>query len=399
MVRESLVRALLRGEDTCAPSADWISLANGWGALPRLRQRVGKLATPPEPDLLAEIERLYLDGYVRSVLQIRAALDVFAAFEREKLPVVGFKGIASLAVLYGSPECRVILDADLLIAEADLTRAVGVLGELGFRPEVSGSLTEYVDFVRHAPGFGGNEELALHNDRGCTIDLHWRLGRGLDTQAILDRRRPATLLGRCLSVVSDGDGVLLCAHHSLRNHFSPDRIMRDLFDMELWCERILKSGFWENTWREAVARGLAVSLLALTLILAEYQPDGAGAGGAAELDKTAAALGKATSGEQRGSAGRLVALFMAQVREGSFERDLLYLFHSSELKQMLGGILSGGRRHVAMARSMDAALAGEPTTFAHRMAVLAQSLGRLRPRHIGMLRALARTKDEFAKLG
>jgi len=89
---------------------------------------------------------------------------------------------------------------------------------------------------------------------------------------------------------------------------------------------------------------------------------------------------------------------MAQVREGAFERDLLYLFRWSEWKQMLGGILTGGRRHVAMVRSMDTALAGEPTTFAHRMAVLAQSLRRLRPRHIGMLRALARTKDEFAKL-
>src|SRR5580658_5979884 len=153
MVRESLVRALLRGGDTCAPSAGtWlvpasIALAAGWGAIPRLRHRVAQLDTPPQPELLAEIERLYLDGYVRSVLQIRAATDVFAAFERGKIPVVAFKGIASLAVLYGSPEYRVILDADLLIAEPDLTRAVGVLGDLGFRPEVSGNLADYVDFV------------------------------------------------------------------------------------------------------------------------------------------------------------------------------------------------------------------------------------------------------------
>ena len=391
MVRESLVRALLRGEDTCAPPSEIylvpasIALAAGWGAIPRLRQRVAHLATPTQ----AEIERLYLDGYVRSVLQIRAAIDVFAAFERAKLPVVAFKGLASLAVLYGSPERRVILDADLLIAEADLARAVDVLAELGFRPEVDGSLAEYVDFVRHAPGFGGNEVLALHNARGCTIDLHWRLGRGFDTQAILDRRRPAALLGGCLAVVSDRDGVLLCAHHSLRNHFSPDKIMRDLFDLELWCDRILKAGAAEDTWREALARGLSVPLLALTSILAEYQADGACAG---------AALDKAASPEQRGSAGRLVKLFTAQVREGSFERDLLYLFRSSEWKQILGGILAGGRRHVALVRSMDTALAGEPTTFAHRLTVLAQSLRRLRPRHIAMLRALARSKDEFAKL-
>jgi hypothetical protein len=394
MVRESLVRALLGAEGVCAPSAGtclvpaWIQLAEGWGAIPRLRQRLAHLATPPQAELLAEIERLYLDGYVRSILQIRSAIDVFAAFEREKLPVVAFKGLASLAVLYPSLERRVMLDVDLLIGEPDLARAVAVLGELGFRPEVTGNLAEYVDFVRHAPGFGGNEELALHNDRGCTIDLHWRLGRGLDTQAILDRRRRARLLGGCLAVVADGDGILLCAHHSLRNHFSPDRIMRDLFDLELWWERGLRENFLEDTWREAGARGLAVPLLALTSILAEYHPDGAGADAAAGLDKAA-------SPEQRGSARRLVALFMAQVREGTFERDLLYLFHSSELKQMLGGILTGGRRHMAMVRSMDKALVGEPTTFAHRLAVLAQSLGRLRPRHIGMLRALARTKDEF----
>ena len=394
MVRGALVRALLGAEDTCAPAClapQSIALAAGWGAIPRLRQRLPNPASPPRPEVLAEIERLYFDGYIRSVLQIRAAIDVFAAFEREKLPVVAYKGLASLAVLYGGPEHRVILDADLLIAETDLARAVAVLGELGFRPEVTGSLAEYVDFVRYAPGFGGNEVLALHNPRGCTIDLHWRLGRGFDTQAILDRRRPAALLGGCLHVVSDRDGLLLCAHHSLRNHFSPDKIMRDLFDLDLWCDRMLKCGAAEDTWQEALARGLAVPLLALTSILAEYDSDGAGAEAAAGLDK-------AVSPEQRGSAARLVALFMAQVREGSFERDLLYLFRWSELKLILGGILTGGRRHVAMVRSMDAALAGEPTTFAHRMAVLAQSLRRLRPRHIGMLRALARTKDEFAKV-
>jgi hypothetical protein len=377
------------GETQFQPA--WIALSEIWGALPRLKERTANFAVPPSKELLAEIERRYVDGYVRSVLQARASIDALAALERAEIPVTAFKGLASLAVLYDGPQRRVILDADLLIGERDLPRAAAVLGDLGFRPEVAGSLAEYVDFVRRAPGFGGNEVLAFHNPRGCNIDLHWRLGKGFDTQALLDRRRPATLLGACLPVVSNRDGVLLCAHHSLRNHFSPDKIMRDLFDLELWCERILASGEMEDTLKEAFERGLAIPLLALTSLLASHYPEGAAAHAAAGLDADA-------SQDQRRSAGRLAALFAAQVREGSFERDVLYLFRGSELKQILGGIVAGRRRHIEMARSMDAALAGEPMTFTHRMAALGRSLRRLRPRHIGMLRALARTKDEFAKV-
>jgi hypothetical protein len=65
---------------------------------------------------------------------------------------------------------------------------------------------------------------------------------------------------------------------------------------------------------------------------------------------------------------------------------------------MLGGILTGGRRHVAMVRSMDTALPESRQHSRIGWPCWRNRSGRLRPRHIGMLRALARSNDEFAKL-
>ncbi len=367
-----------------------VVLAERWGVLPRLRDRAALLFPTAPQEVVDDIRGRFIEGYVRSTLQARDAIDVLGAFEREGIPAAAFKGLASMGVLYGKPEGRVMLDADILVSEMDLPRAASLLGDLGFRPEVPGRLVDYIDFVRRAPGFGGNEVLTFHNQRGSTIDLHWRLGRGFDTGALLARRQTVQLLGSSFPAVSSADGFLLTVHHSLRNDFSPDHILRDLLDLEHWCAHLAGSGRIQPALEEAFARKLAVPLLALTSILTTYNPQGQAAGVRDRLE-TAATI------RQRQFAWRLVSLFATQMTEGPLDRDLLYLFRASELKLILAGVLFGGRRHLEMARSMDSALSGQPATFRQRAAVLIRGLRRVRPRHIGMLRALARTKDDFAR--
>jgi hypothetical protein len=397
VAREILVRLLL--EDAPADvrfassaSLDWpwcSALAERWGAIPRLRERIRSRGLDLPESAAADLDRRFREGYARSILQARAGLTICAALEREHVRAVAFKGLASMAVLYDGPDERVILDADILIGASDLERAVRILSEQGFHPEIPGDLAEYVAFVRHAPRFGGNEVLAFHDGRGATIDLHWRLGTGLDPAAIIERAQDATLLGTPLRVVAAEDGVLLCAHHALRNHFTPDTLIRDLLDLDRWAARLASAGAIETAIQSARTHGLAAPLLAATSIIALHSPRSA----AAQI----ASLLSAASPARVRSAGRLHDLFTIQVREGPFDRDLLYLFRSGELREVLSGMLFGGRRHLEMARTMDTALAGRPMSPSVRLRQLARSIRRLRPRHIPLLRALARSKDEFAQ--
>ncbi len=398
MLRESLVHLLLAEEPATEalcphdPSTEhwvrWVNLAESWGALPRLAERLSPLGTQPPEKVSSRIQQQLTAGYVRTILEARSGLAVLQEFAKRDLRAAAFKGLATLAILYPDPKQRVILDADLLIAEEDLPRAADALAELGYRPEVEGDLAEYVQFVRHSPGFGGNEELSFHNDRGNTIDLHWRLGAGFDSRELLEGSRPVTFLDQEFSAVSARDGLLLCVHHSLRNHFTPDKMMRDLLDLERWCAEIRRQGDPPGVLQKAMETHLAVPLLAAASILRGYSANGEAARIAAELEPK-------LSREDRAEAARLVALFHTQVREGPMERDLLYLFRPTEFRQILSGIWAGGRRHMELSRSMDAALAGEQISAWHRIATIGRSLLRLRPRHIGMLRALARSKDAF----
>jgi hypothetical protein len=339
--------------------------------------------------MLAEIARRAMEGYVRSILQAQGGLAVLRRLAEANIAAIAFKGLASLACLYRDPRQRVIADTDILIHEADLPRAAGILAGMGYRGPAAGDLTRYREFLRRAPGFGGNEELVFQNPRGTSIDLHWRLGSSVDVPALIGRARPATLLGTAFLAVSPQDGLLLCVHHSARNHFSPDLMMRDLLDLELWCAEVLASDQADATWETAAAQGLLAPLLALTGILGRYRPGCAAA-------RLAVRIEPAVSAGERRSAASLRELFDTQLAEGQIERDLLYLFRPSEAKQILAGLCFGGRRHLEMARSMDAAHAGEPVSVWKRLSVIARSLRGVRPRHVRMLRALARTKDAFA---
>ena len=366
-----------------------VTLALRWGVLPQLAERLSSLPFTPAPEIVSEIHARTTEGYARSIVQAREGLALLRRFAEAKIPAAAIKGLVSLACLYEDPRQRVLADSDILIHEEDLPRAAEVLAGLGYRPAVEVDPRSYRQFLRRSPGFGGNEELAFHNTRGACIDLHWRLGTAFDVKALIARARPAVLLGATFSAVSPGDALLLCVHHAARNHFSPDLILRDLLDLDRWWASIFAAGQAEVVLQAAAAHGLLTPLLALKGILAVYRPSGAAADMAVRIEP-------AVSARQRQAAKSLRDLFAAQVREGQIERDLLYLFRPTETRQLLAAIFFGGSRHLELARAMDAGHAGKPIRARERLAAIVRSLGGVRPRHIRMLRALARTKDEFA---
>ena len=191
----------------------------------------------------ATLRREFLRLYTQSASRASKAIPAIHGLQQASIPVVAFKGLASMALLYGDPKYRPIQDADLLISYENLPKAVACLKQHGFVKQGSETLAEYVQFVTNAPGFAGNKAVALHGEGESEIDLHWELtGSGLRTEDILKRSTTATLMGAAIPVVDAMDGALLTIHHAIRENLAIESVWRDLLDVRLWCGHLAKSG-------------------------------------------------------------------------------------------------------------------------------------------------------------
>jgi hypothetical protein len=393
--RELLARFLLSGEDGSQAAGkeifrlgQWkpvVSQAARWGVLPQLGRRLSSRGIAIPAGAQEELRTLSTAAFVRSALLARKGVEVMSLFQSLEIPAVAFKGLAAMALLYGGPQHRIILDVDILTPEEQVAPALSALRWLGFRPIVAGELADYAAFVRRSPGFGGNEAITLCDDWGCAIDLHWSLGAGFGAPDLLSRSQVAGLLGGCVRVVCPEDGLLLCAHHTLRNNFSPDKSFRDLLDIEAWCDLLARRGKLEGALQRAVACGLSIPLLALARLLTRLSSNVTTAEAVSHLEPL-------MSPDERGAVARLVPLFLLQVRQGAFNSDLVYFLRARDLRRILVGLISG-RRHGPLMRQMEAALEGASRPLPRRFQALVRSLAAVRLSHLRMLRTLAAAKN------
>lgn len=395
VLREAIARLLLAAGEGPQAAADeinrthtWldgVSLADKWGVLPQLSRRLAALVVDLPSPAHHALRSLTTATFVRSALQARRGVEALAKLEERGIPAVAFKGLASMASLWGGPQSRSIRDVDVLTAERDVQAALSVLASLGFRPVVAGEFADYAAFVRHSPGFSGNAEITLHDGGRCAIDLHWSLG-GLTVEPIISRSRILPLLEMPVRVVAPEDGFVLAVHHTLRNVFNPDKSIRDLLDLEASYDLLARDGGLEEAINLAAACGLSLPLLAMTQVLVGFNPCAAAA---RAVTRVQASVGV----EERAAADKLTSLFLLQVREGALNPDLLYLLRPQDLKRILRGLFSGWRRHRDFMQSMETELEGALKPLPMRLGAFFRSLAHTRRRHLGMLRALGRAKS------
>ncbi len=399
-LRESLIRLLLASPAESAEAArgleasQWralLPLAAAWGVLPRANQRLEAAREKIPVDVRRELRAHVSNGFVRSSLAARQGTRALEQLRRRGIQAVTFKGLAALASLHGDPAGRAIGDVDILLSPASMKDALAALAEVGLAPEPPGELRDYMDFVRHSPGFAGNFAVALAGESKFEIDLHWSLGFPEDSelapQRVIERGRVAQVFGQAVPVVSPADGLLLSVHHAVRENFAPDTVMRNLLDAEGWCGLLAARGELPAAMELAGACGLGAPLRAAAGILTRFDP-GSGARGLLE--------GAASPVEQR-AAARLAELFLWQARAGRLPDDLFSLFDPRAWRQIAAGLLSGWRRHRRFMRALETKAQGGPVPLSRRLAALLGSLGRLPPSHLRLLRTVARVKRDFQR--
>jgi hypothetical protein len=358
-------------------------LAQAWKVIPPISARLRSLGFELTAGDAWTLRREFLRVYGQSAS--RAAKVVMAIRELGQVGISAavFKGVASMAVLYGGPKGRTIGDGDLLILRKDLPDTLDCLARKGFVRRGDETLEQYLNFVENAPRFAGNEAIALYGDDGSEIDIHWEVpGSGLRVDDILQRSVSVDLMGTRIPVVDSTDGFLLTVHHAIREDLGIESVCRDLLDVRLWCQRLKETGQLQAGIERAAQSGSQIAALAVTGLLRSYDETSAAAR-AAEL------LSRQSSHAQRRSAARLAKLFHYQTGHGRLGKDVFFLVHSRPWRQVARGLAqdwSGYRRSM---QTLETQLS-ERQPLIRRLMLLARSVPDLEG--LRLARELARVK-------
>lgn len=222
-----------------APSGEgsWRSLADRCEKLRVLPQAMLRITSEshqlPQADRVAIAHRR-IEATASCARRLHFGCRALASLHDAGIAAAGFKGIAAIGRLHQGQPARGIGDVDVLVSPVSATRAITVLNGAGFGSKVGGLSTEQViAFARSSPGSAGNESISLVTAEGIEVDLHWKLG-AFDVDAALAEASPIRVLGVPVPLVRPGLGLLLSAHHALRNDFVPDEVIRDLLDANGW---------------------------------------------------------------------------------------------------------------------------------------------------------------------
>jgi hypothetical protein len=362
-----------------SPERSWRSLADRCEKLRVLPQAM--VRTTSESDHLPQADRVAMahrriEATASCARRLHFGCRALASLRDAGIAAAGFKGIAAIGRLHQGQPSRGIGDVDVLVSSTSATRAITALQGAGFRSKVEGlSTEEVIAFARSSPGSAGNESISLVTAEGIEVDLHWKLG-AFDVDAALAEASPIRVLGDTVSLVRPGLGLLLSAHHALRNDFVPDEVIRDLLDANGWF-RLLAQDPAEAAWadREAKRTGLNVAVETCAAILVD------------------SGVADRTEVPSPGSAARALAdLFHDQLAR-PMNTDLAYLCSVRPGMAILAGLIRGGRRYLRAMRAVERAH-GEASLPLHaRLGRLISDAWSAPVRRWSQVRTLARAKD------
>lgn len=357
----------------------WQALADRCDALRVLPQAMLRLTAeePSLPDSEAlELSRRRLKATVRTGRVLHFGCRALMALRDAGVAAAGFKGIAAVGRLHAGRLTRGVGDVDILVSPLQASRALDALLAVGFRSKVSGLTTdEVIAFARASPGSAGNESISLVTEGNFDVDLHWRLG-AFDVDGALASASPARVLGEDVPLVRPGLGLMLSAHHALRNDFVPDEVIRDLLDTLGWF-RLLSKDAEESAWtdRESRRLGLDVACDACAEILVD------------------SGLQTSRGAPAPGSPARALAdLFRDQAHQ-PMNTDLVYLCSLRPGLTILKGMIGHGRGYLRAMHAVEHAHGEAQLPLHARLGRLIADAWSAPIRRWFQLRALAAAKD------
>jgi len=317
--------------------------------------------------------------FSRSALLAANGARICRVLEDQGIPVIAFKGLGVMAQLYAGSHERSTRDVDLLVEEENLDSAVAALSAAGLAVEHKGDLATYREKLRELNGMVGNQSVNLHHPDWGDVDLHWRFGRNpaeeLNPARIFGRSEWRPLFGHQIRVVGPMDGLVLAAHHAIRENFNPATMLRDVLDTQRWLERLEALGEFDAALSHVERCRMAEPVAAIASLL----------GHRGVLER----LGNTSASRD------LALLFEMQMSGDSVNRDAQRLLDPREWQKMwrygIGGV-------AGYQQLMSVHVPGQRVPWAERFGRLGRILGGLKLtkwRRWRALRTLVRVRANY----
>ena len=142
-------------------------------------------------------------------------LRLLGLFQQNAIPIAAFKGPVLADSVYGHISLREFSDLDVIVHEADLSKAEDILTARGYQ-------ADFPDRHYRSAFLSYQGQYALrHSNTGISVDLHWRLsGRGvpfpLQLAEIWPRLEQVMIADRTVPTVAHDDLALFLAGHGTK---------------------------------------------------------------------------------------------------------------------------------------------------------------------------------------
>jgi hypothetical protein len=371
------VRASGQGEDLAR-------LAWAWRVVPRVHERV-RTGTSVGPAGDAALAELAIAATAQSTLFWHRAGRAVDSLTRAGIATGAFKGIGSIAALYGTPAARMVSDVDLVLDRTDVEGAIAALRSEGFElsaPIHDAGVHEWIESLRSPMVQLRDLFVSLRDGEGFEVDLHLRFGHSpparMTTSSLLGRRRTVTVGRTPIPVLAPADLMVLNAYHSLKDLMALRSAARDLCDLAAGWSRARTEWSLDDVVDAAVEAQLDRALLTSWLLLLRADPQGPVREGVELLERSAE---PATLRDAR----RIIALVDHLLDDGRLSRGLLSTLSAQRVRRYVAE-----RRRRAVAQSNAPGSVNERVAGFRRIGAEAANV-----RRIAAYRALGRAQRGF----
>jgi hypothetical protein len=134
-------------------------------------------------------------------------------FQQNAIPIAAFKGPVLAHSVYGHLSLREFSDLDIIVHDADVSKAESILTSCGYRADFADR-----DYRSAFLSYQGQYAFR-HPKTAISVDLHWRLSP-LHSAEIWSRLGQLTIADRTIPTLADHDLALLLAAHGTKEGWS-----------------------------------------------------------------------------------------------------------------------------------------------------------------------------------
>jgi hypothetical protein len=188
--------------------------------VPLLHRHLRPHASHLSTDLAAELKARAASAAAEGLRKAAELHRLLAWLRDAGVTALAYKGPALAVEAYGDVGLRTLSDLDLLVAPADVPRALEVLAERGYVPAHPLTPAREAAFRRT----DGDYPL-VHGETGALVEMHahlssMRFGVALPTEQVIARRRSVRVGGADVPVPAADDLLLALALHGAKHRWS-----------------------------------------------------------------------------------------------------------------------------------------------------------------------------------